>query len=235
VRALGSFATGGLRPDGFVTLRADDPKTGRVRRRHVLVEADMGTQRRGVVAGKLRRYLHLVSAMTQRRQDPDPPWGLPLIVFVSSDPERSLAVARWMRETVFAPNALGTDGELLRFGIRFEDFFVATSVRWCSRQGTLGAAYACPGLRLVWRDAPSVAGRTGPRVMGGLSSMPALMRRLDRDPSRGDAEVEARRHRRLLERDLLDDAVAPTELAARRGEALRLNTVLRGLRGSGAA
>ncbi len=185
--------------------------------------------------GKLKRYLRLISSMTQGRREPDPSWGLPLVVFVSFDPERSLSVVRWMRETVFAPNALGTDGELLRFGIRFEDFFAATNVRWWSRYGAQGAAYACPALRLVRRDPESVALRTGLRPIWGLTSMPAIMHRLDRDQIRGEAEVEALHHRRLLAGALYDDAVDLAELTTLRAETLRLNAIVHDLRRSKAA
>lgn len=231
-RFIGGFTSAGLSPDGFVTLRATDQETRHARRRHIFLEADTGTQRKGVVIGKLKRYLNLIYAMTWSSRDPDPSWGLPLVVFASLDPERSLAVVRWMRDALSASHAVGVDGVFLRHGIRLEDFFAATNVRWWSRYGTLGAAYACPALRLVRRDPESVAGRTGLRPIGGLASMPAMMHHLDRDRIRGEAEVEALHHRRLLEEALYDDAVDLPELAVRRGEVLRLNAIVHDLRRS---
>lgn len=229
-RLISGFTQADLRPDGFVTLRATDRGTHRVRLRHILLEADTGTQRKGVVMGKLKRYLHLISSMTRSRGDPDPYWGLPLVVFASFDQERSLVVVRWMREALSAPHAIGADNELLRHGIRFEDFFAATNVLWWSRYGAMGAAYACPALRLVRRDPESVALRTGLRPIWGLTSMLAIMQRLDRDQIRGEAEVEALHHRRLLEGALYDDTVGLPELAIRRAEALRLNAIVHDLR-----
>ncbi len=219
-----------LRPDGFVTLRATDRKTRYARYRHILLEADTGTQRKGVVIAKLKRYLNLIYSMTRSTQDPDLSWGLPLVVFASFDPERSFAVVRWMREALSSVSTTGIEGELLRHGIRLEDFFAATNVRWWSRYGALGAAYTCPAFRLVWRDPESVACRTGLRPIGGLTSMPAIMHRLERDRIRGEAEVEALRHRRLLEVALHDDTVDPSELVVRRAEALRLNAIVHDLR-----
>ena len=152
------------------------------------------------------------------------------MVFASLGPERSLAVARWMREALSSVSTTGTEGELLRHGIRPEDFFAATNVRWWNRYGALGAAYACPAVRLVRRDPESVARRTGLRPIGGLTSIPAMMHRLERDRIRGEAEIEALYHRRLLAEALEDDAVELSELAARRAEALRLNAIVRDLR-----
>jgi hypothetical protein len=119
---------------------------------------------------------------------------------------------------------------LLRHGIRFEDFFAATNVRWWSRYGAMGAAYACPAPRLVRRDPESVALRTGLRPIWGLTSIPAIMQRLDRDQIRGEAELEAMHHRRLLAEALEDDAVGLPELAVRRAEVLRLNAIMHDLR-----
>ncbi len=229
VRLIGGFTQGGLRPDGFVTLRATDHETHHPRR-HILLEADTGTQRKGVVVGKLKRYLDLIYSVTWSGRAPDPSWGLPLVVFASFEQERSLAVVRWMREVLSASHATGADNELLRHGIRLEDFFAATNVRWWSRYGVLGAAYACPASRLVRRDPESVARRTGLRPIGGLTSMPAIMHRLERDRIRGEAEVKALHHRRLLADVLEDDAIDPSELAARRAEVLRLNAIVHDLR-----
>ncbi len=230
VRLIRGFTQDGLRPDGFVTLHATDRKTHHPRYRHVLLEADTGTQHRGVVVGKLKRYLNLIHSVTWGGRAPDPSWGLPLVVFASFEPERSLAVVRWMREVLSASHATGADNELLRHGIRLEDFFATTNVWWWNRYGALGAAYASPAVRLVRRDPESVARRIGLRPTGGLTSMPAIMHRLDHDHIRGEAEVEARRHRRLLAEVLEDDAVGPSELTARRAEALRLNAILHDLR-----
>lgn len=229
-RFISGFTQAGLLPDGFVTLRATDHETHHPRRRHVFLEADTGTQHRGVVVGKLKRYLNLIYSMTRSMQDPDPSWGLPLVVFASFDPERSFAVVRWMREALSASHATGADNELLGHGIRLEDFFAATNVRWWSAYGALGAAYASPASRLVRRDPESVARRTGLRPTGGLTSMPAIMHRLDHDHIRGEAEVKAMHHRRLLAEALEDDAVGLPELAVRRAEVLRLNAIMHDLR-----
>lgn len=229
-RLIRSFTQAELRPDGFITLRATDRGTHHALRRHILLEADAGSQHRGVVIGKLKRYLNLIYSMTWSTRDPDPSWGLPLVVFASFDPERSFAVLRWMREALSASHAVGMDNELLRHGIRLEDFFAATNVRWWSGYGAMGAAYACPAVRLVRRDPESVALRTGLRPIWGLTSMPAIMHRLDRDRIRGEAEVEALHHRRLLEGALYDDAVDLPELAARRAEAVRHNAIVHDLR-----